>query len=382
LSGVPQGAGGVGGLLAMTVYTGANVGTYDYAYDGNGNVAALLNAASGGMAGQWEYGPFGEVIKSAGLIAKVNPFRFSTKYQDDETSLCYYGYRYYDPSSGKWLNRDSLEERWGANIYGFAWNCTPNFIDTDGRQLLQVDAFIDTAVEIAPRISVAGDGATTTASSGGPGTIVDLGPPSVGPVGPGILPPVPMTVPQNLPQPQPQPQPQPPDTKPKPRPNNTPKNPDVLYRAMQNWGGSPGVGESARLLGVRPNPPFNQNYDVLLDDNGNVSDFDKVNRTTQGMSVAPTTPLNLPPHRLTKIAGLINWQGKPGEGRDPVWEISRFSIAGKLVYIEDNPGRGLEPVHGVIAPAYCMKYEDYKQAIENTRPLWKLTNLAPYVTAP
>ena len=92
LSGVPQGAGGVGGLLAMTVYTGANVGTYDYAYDGNGNVATLLNAASGGMAGQWEYGPFGEVIRSTGAMAKVNSFRFATKYQDDDSGFCFYGF--------------------------------------------------------------------------------------------------------------------------------------------------------------------------------------------------------------------------------------------------------------------------------------------------
>ena len=36
-------------------------------------------------------------------MAKANPFRFSTKYQDDETDLLYYGYRYYDASKGRWL---------------------------------------------------------------------------------------------------------------------------------------------------------------------------------------------------------------------------------------------------------------------------------------
>ena len=38
-------------------------------------------------------------------------FRFSTKYQDDETDLLYYGYRYYSPSAGRWLSRDPLGER-------------------------------------------------------------------------------------------------------------------------------------------------------------------------------------------------------------------------------------------------------------------------------
>ena len=43
-------------------------------------------------------------------MAKANPFRFSTKYQDDETDLLYYGYRYYSASTGSWLSRDPLAE--------------------------------------------------------------------------------------------------------------------------------------------------------------------------------------------------------------------------------------------------------------------------------
>jgi RHS repeat-associated protein len=44
------------------------------------------------------------------LLAFLNPFRFSTKYQDDETGFLYYGYRYYDPSTGRWPNRDPINE--------------------------------------------------------------------------------------------------------------------------------------------------------------------------------------------------------------------------------------------------------------------------------
>ena len=55
-------------------------------------------------------GPFGEVIRATGPMAKVNPFMFSTKFYDWESGLYYYGYRYYNPSTGRWPSRDPLTE--------------------------------------------------------------------------------------------------------------------------------------------------------------------------------------------------------------------------------------------------------------------------------
>jgi RHS repeat-associated protein len=107
LSGTIQGAGGVGGLLEV-IYKGAQTTNCFVAFDGNGNVAALADAGSGSVLAQYEYGPFGEVLRASGPMAKANPFRFSTKYQDDETDLLYYGYRYYNASTGRWNSRDPL----------------------------------------------------------------------------------------------------------------------------------------------------------------------------------------------------------------------------------------------------------------------------------
>ena len=50
-------------------------------------------------------------------MAKADPFRFSTKYQDDETDLFYYGYRYYSANTGRWLSRDPIGVRGGKNLY-------------------------------------------------------------------------------------------------------------------------------------------------------------------------------------------------------------------------------------------------------------------------
>ncbi len=131
-----QGAGGVGGLLAV-VDGGV---TYHVNYDGNGNVTQFVNAADGTIAAHYEYDPYGNLNYSSGSYKDENPFRFSTKYHDDETGLVYYGYRYYDPEIGMWLNRDPLGEEGSLNLYLFVLNGPLNYIDPfgdDWRTVLQ-----------------------------------------------------------------------------------------------------------------------------------------------------------------------------------------------------------------------------------------------------
>ena len=73
------GAGGVGGLLEVSYYGSSTTNCFA-AYDGNGNVAALVNAADGTMVANYEFGPFwggNSLYRPNG--EKANPFRFSTK---------------------------------------------------------------------------------------------------------------------------------------------------------------------------------------------------------------------------------------------------------------------------------------------------------------
>jgi RHS repeat-associated protein len=96
LSGSMRGAGGVDGLLEVSYYGSETTNRFP-AFDGNGNVAAPMNAADGTVAANDEYAAFGEPVRVTGVMARNNPFRFSTKYADDESALLYYGYRYYKP---------------------------------------------------------------------------------------------------------------------------------------------------------------------------------------------------------------------------------------------------------------------------------------------
>ena len=127
LSGDLSGAGGIGGLLFTKLYTSSK--TFANAMDLNGNVTLLVDTATGQSAATYDYGPFGEPLRQSGEYASLNPFRFSTKYTDDETGLVDYGLRPYNPSSGTWLNRDPIGEKGGINLYGFLSNNSINRFD-------------------------------------------------------------------------------------------------------------------------------------------------------------------------------------------------------------------------------------------------------------
>jgi RHS repeat-associated protein len=128
LSGSEQGAGGVGGLLFTTTHAPA-ASTRFVSFDGNGNVSALLNVESGVTSAEYEYDPFGNTLRATGPAAEANPFRFSTKYLDSETGLYYYGYRYYQPTTGRWLSRDPIGDIFLESLYAFVGNIPNSSVD-------------------------------------------------------------------------------------------------------------------------------------------------------------------------------------------------------------------------------------------------------------
>ena len=125
LSGSMQGAGGIGGLLAEIASRSTATVTHAVSfacYDANGNLSGLMDALTGANVARYEYSPFGETLAATGSAAMENPFRFSTKYADDETGLLYYGNRFYIPALGRWISKDPSGEHGGHNLYAFVAN--------------------------------------------------------------------------------------------------------------------------------------------------------------------------------------------------------------------------------------------------------------------
>lgn len=59
----------------------------------------------------------------------------SPQYLYDPPQVRYYGYRYYDPVTGRWPSRDPIGVRGGMNLYGMVGNKSVNNVDLLGREV-------------------------------------------------------------------------------------------------------------------------------------------------------------------------------------------------------------------------------------------------------
>ena len=119
--------GNIGGILSRSTAQGASF----FGYDGSGNVT-LLTDENGDDVGRYRYDAFGNTLEASGARAAENPYRFSSKELHAASGLYDFGYRFYSPSIGRWINRDPIEEDGGLNLYGFVDNDPVNSWDEYG----------------------------------------------------------------------------------------------------------------------------------------------------------------------------------------------------------------------------------------------------------
>ncbi|MGN0877439.1 MAG: RHS repeat domain-containing protein, partial [Kiritimatiellia bacterium] len=157
-SGTEQGAGGVGGLLAVSI----DGQFYIPCYDHNGNIVCYVSEA-GSIAAQYLYDPYGNVIEEYGAQREAFAFGFSTKYRDRETNMLAYQRRFYRSDLGRWLNRDPIEEAGGENLYAFCGNNALMYYDSLGESFW--DVFNDVVSLVGSALTVVGSAAILTAGS-------------------------------------------------------------------------------------------------------------------------------------------------------------------------------------------------------------------------
>jgi RHS repeat-associated protein len=135
LSGTLEGAGGIGGLLARSESDGSAWSRHAFYHsDGVGNVTALAVPSGNdiALAGSYRYDPFCRLIGTPTGLAARNTQRFSSKDWHNPSGFYYFGYRFYDPATQRWLNRDPIGEAGGVNLYGYVGNNPIDLIDPFG----------------------------------------------------------------------------------------------------------------------------------------------------------------------------------------------------------------------------------------------------------
>ena len=105
--------------------------------DFNKNVTEVFDR-QGAIAAAYDHSPYGTVVKTGNLD---QPVQWSSEMNDKELALAYYNYRYYNPSDGRWINRNPIAEQGGWDLYGFVKN-NP-IVNIDGLGLIRVGNILD-----------------------------------------------------------------------------------------------------------------------------------------------------------------------------------------------------------------------------------------------
>ena len=79
---------------------------YTYGWDLTKNICEVYGQ-HGYICANYAYTPYGEVSISGDV---TQPIQWSSEYNDTETTLVYYNYRYYSTTMGRWLSRDKISE--------------------------------------------------------------------------------------------------------------------------------------------------------------------------------------------------------------------------------------------------------------------------------
>ncbi|MEK7449365.1 MAG: RHS repeat-associated core domain-containing protein, partial [Planctomycetota bacterium] len=117
--------------------------SYFYGADGLGSISQLTDGA-GAVAQSYIYNSFGKIVKQTGTL--VNPYTYTGREYDSESGLYYYRARYYDATTGRFLQQDPVGFLGGINFYSYVFSSPINYIDPTGTVVETVFDVISTAM--------------------------------------------------------------------------------------------------------------------------------------------------------------------------------------------------------------------------------------------
>ena len=119
---------GKGAEISAAVAMEVDGNLYAPIHNHAGSVCCLIDPATGEAIESYSYSAFGEALFESSLI----PWRFSSKRFDEESGFIYFGRRYYDPETGRWVTPDPIGREGGPNLYAYVLNSPLTHIDLYG----------------------------------------------------------------------------------------------------------------------------------------------------------------------------------------------------------------------------------------------------------
>ncbi|ADV45620.1 RHS repeat domain-containing protein [Nitratifractor salsuginis] len=124
----------------MFTITDSNGEKYNLHYDQVGSLRAVTDRRHR-LVKAIRYDSYGNILKDSNPGFKV-PFGFAGGLYDRDTKLVHFGFREYDPFTGKWTSKDPLLFGGGdSNLYGYVLGDPVNLVDPEGT-IAGVDDFV------------------------------------------------------------------------------------------------------------------------------------------------------------------------------------------------------------------------------------------------
>lgn len=89
-------------------------------FDGTYTLRYLIDPSSHEILNEYEFDPFGNPLHIAETLH--NPYRYALKHYDEETDLIYFGKRYYNPATKRWITPDPAGPIDLVNLFTFVRN--------------------------------------------------------------------------------------------------------------------------------------------------------------------------------------------------------------------------------------------------------------------
>jgi RHS repeat-associated protein len=104
--------------------------------DAQRNIRCLVDLKTKAIVESSNFTAFGKEVLTHSQPDFSNPWRFASKRLDPELGLIYFGNRYYDPSSGRWLTTDPAGFIDSVNLYQYVFNNPYRYRDPDGKFII------------------------------------------------------------------------------------------------------------------------------------------------------------------------------------------------------------------------------------------------------